>query len=125
MYTREADGDQGVRRLAEQPTTWVPVRGCSTAVPTNTPISTVDDLAPTLIRVRRAQRHVFWRISHPYDPGVAVRILCWFPDAETIVALVGGEKAALGDLWYDSAAPRAESAVDQWLRLHPPRDSGG
>jgi len=37
-------------------------------------------------------------LAHPYHPDVAIRILCWFPDAGTVVALVGGEKAAIGDL---------------------------
>jgi hypothetical protein len=66
----------------------------------------------------------FGGFSHPYHPGVAVRIVCWFPDASTVVAVVGGEKAAIGDLWYDSAAPRAELAVDQWQLTHPPRPEG-
>ena len=57
---------------------------------------------------------------------VAVRVLCWFPEAGTVVvALIGGDKASIGDLWYDSATPRAELAVDQWLRTHPPQQPGG
>ena len=52
-------------------------------------------------------------------PEVAVRILCWFPDDETaVVALVGGDNAGISDVWYDSATPRAEAAVDQWIRQH-------
>lgn len=73
----------------------------------------------TLKRVRQARRHQIWRVAHPYDPAVAVRVLCWFPDDHTaVVALVGGDKAPIGDIWYDSATPRAEAAVDQWLREH-------
>jgi len=54
-----------------------------------------------------------------------VRVLCWFPEADTaVVALVGGAKASIGDLWYDSATPRAELAVDHWLRTHPPQNPG-
>ena len=37
----------------------------------------------------------------------------------------GGDKAGIGDLGYDSATPRAEVAVDQWLRTHPPQQPGG
>jgi len=85
-----------------------------------------DDLPPTLKRVRQARRHRIWRVSHPYDPAVAVRVLCWFPDPDTaVVALIGGDKATIGDLWYDSATPRAELAVDQWLLTHPPQPPEG
>lgn len=73
----------------------------------------------TLKQVRQARRHEIWRVAHPYDPEVAVRILCWFPDDETaVIALVGGDKAGISDVWYDSATLRAEAAVDQWIRQH-------
>ena len=46
-----------------------------------------------------------------------MRILCWFPDNDTaVVALIGGNKAWISDVWYDSATVRAEAAVDQWIR---------
>jgi len=71
----------------------------------------------TLKRVRQATRHEIWRIAHPFDPEVAVRILCWFPaDHIAVVALIGGDKAGISDVWYDSATVRAEAEVDQWLR---------
>lgn len=71
----------------------------------------------TLKRVRQTNRHEIWRLAHPFEDGVAVRILCWFPDDQTaVVALVGGDKSRIGDVWYDSAAPRAEASVDQWIR---------
>jgi hypothetical protein len=71
----------------------------------------------TLKRVRQATRHEIWRVAHPFDPAVAVRILCWFPDDDTaVVALIGGHKAGISDVWYDSATRRAEAEVDQWLR---------
>ncbi|MFN0281921.1 MAG: hypothetical protein ACKVZ6_08120 [Kineosporiaceae bacterium] len=73
----------------------------------------------TLKRVRQARRHELWRLAHPYDPDVAVRIIVWFPDAATaVIALVGFDKARLGDVWYASAAARSEAMVDQWLREH-------
>lgn len=51
---------------------------------------------------------------------MAIRILCWFPDDATVlVALAAGDKAAIGDLWYDSAVPRAELHIDHWKRTHP------
>lgn len=71
----------------------------------------------TLKQVRQAKRYEIWRLAHPFDPEVAIRILCWFPDEHTaVVALVGGDKVRIGDVWYDSATPRAEAAVDQWQR---------
>jgi hypothetical protein len=30
----------------------------------------------TLRRVRQARRHELWRVAHPFDPAVAVRIIC-------------------------------------------------
>jgi hypothetical protein len=73
----------------------------------------------TLKRVRQARRYEIWRLAHPFDPEVAIRILCWFPDRVTaVVTLVGGDKANIGDVWYGSATPRAEAAVDQWHREH-------
>ncbi len=78
----------------------------------------------TLKRVRQAKRHEIWRLAHPFDPEVAIRILCWFPNPGTaVVALVGGDKVRIGDVWYDSATPRAEAAVDQWQREHPEEQS--
>jgi hypothetical protein len=71
----------------------------------------------TFKRVRQARRHELWRLAHPFHPDVAIRIIVWFPDADTVViALVGFDKARHGDIWYTSAAVRAEGMVDQWLR---------
>jgi len=73
--------------------------------------------AKTLKRVRQCRRYPVWRLAHPYEPGIAIRILCWFPDERTVVvALVGGDKGPIGDTWYSSAAPRAEAAIDQRRR---------
>ena len=72
---------------------------------------------PTLKRVQQARRHPLWRLAHPYDRDTAVRIIVWFPDkGHAVVALVGFDKAHLGDLWYTSVAIRAEAMVDQWKR---------
>jgi hypothetical protein len=71
----------------------------------------------TFKRVREARRYELWRLAHPYDPDVVVRIIAWFPDSErVVVALVGFDKARHGDVWYSSAAIRAEAMIDQWLR---------
>jgi hypothetical protein len=42
-----------------------------------------DEESPTFKRVRQATRHELWRVAHPYDPDVAVRIICWFPPTTT------------------------------------------
>ena len=71
----------------------------------------------TFKRVRQARRHELWRLAHPFHPDVAIRIIVWFLDADTVViALVGFDKARHGDIWYTSATVRAEAMVDQWLR---------
>ena len=76
-----------------------------------------DEESPTFKRVRQARRHELWRVAHPYDPDVAVRIICWFPANDQIVlALVGFDKRAIGDVFYASAAARGEAIVDAWLR---------
>jgi hypothetical protein len=71
----------------------------------------------TFKRVRQARRHELWRVAHPFDPDVAVRVICWFPSDELVViALVGFDKKAIGDVFYASAAARGETMVDAWLR---------
>ena len=64
-----------------------------------------DEESATFKRVRQARRHELWRVAHPFDPDVAVRIIVWFPsDGEAVVALFSFDKARLGDVWYDRAA---------------------
>lgn len=78
-----------------------------------------EEESPTFKRVRQAKRHEIWRIAHPYEAGYAVRVLVWFPPEPkevAVIALIGGNKSAIGDLWYDSAVPRAEDEVDGWKR---------
>jgi len=42
-----------------------------------------DEESPTFKRVQQARRHELWRVAHPYDPDVAVRIICWSPATTT------------------------------------------
>jgi hypothetical protein len=68
--------------------------------------------------VRQSRRYPLWRVSHPYNPQVAVRLICWFPpnsDA-VVVTLFAGDKARIGDVWYNSVANRADVLIDQWKR---------
>ncbi len=81
---------------------------------------------PPFKRVRQARRHELWRVAHPFDPVVAVRIICWFPsDEEVVIALVGFDKKAIGDVFYASAAVRGEAMVDAWLRQKGSSDERG
>jgi hypothetical protein len=68
--------------------------------------------------VRQSRRYPLWRVSHPFDEDVAVRLICWFPpdSATAVVALFSGDKKTIGDNWYDSAASRADPLIDQWTR---------
>ncbi|MCU1668052.1 MAG: hypothetical protein JWP40_979 [Blastococcus sp.] len=71
----------------------------------------------TLKRVMQARRHELWRVRHPYRESLALRIICYFPDQETVVlALLGFNKHPIGDIWYDRAAKESEALVDQYLR---------
>jgi hypothetical protein len=80
----------------------------------------------TFKRVRQARRHEIWRVAHPFDPEVAVRIICWFPsDEEVVIALVGFDKKAIGDVFYASAAAWGEALVDALLRQKGSTDGRG
>lgn len=88
-------------------------------------ISVLSDLpaAPTedtavLMRVRQRGRYPIWRVSHPFDDEVAVRLIVWFPEGEVggVIVAFGGDKKKMGDAFYLSAASRADAAIDQWVR---------
>ncbi|WP_328524905.1 hypothetical protein [Kribbella sp. NBC_00359] len=67
---------------------------------------------------RQSKRYALWRVSHPYRAGVAVRLICWFaPESDTVVvALFAGDKARIGDAFYNSVGSRADGLIDQWKR---------
>jgi len=71
-----------------------------------------------LMRVRQRRKYPIWRVSHPFDDEVAVRLIVWFPEGETagVIVAFGGDKKRVGDAFYTSAASRADAAIDQWLR---------
>jgi hypothetical protein len=72
----------------------------------------------TIRRVAQSKQHQVWRISHSFTPGVAVRLICWFPPGEdrVVVALFSGDKANMGDVFYDSVGTRADAAIENWIR---------
>lgn len=71
-----------------------------------------------LKRVAQSRKHQVWRTSHPFEEGIAVRLICWFPPDtdEVVVALFAGEKARIGDIWYSTVGHRADMVIDQWRR---------
>jgi hypothetical protein len=77
-----------------------------------------EDETADLKWVRQSKRYRVWRVSHPYHPGIAVRLICWFPpDARiVVVALFAGDKATIGDVWHSSISTRADALIDQWKR---------
>lgn len=71
----------------------------------------------SLRRVAQRKRYELWRTSHPYEEGNAVRLICWFtPARDVVVAILNGEKASIGDVWYESVANRADPLIDLWLQ---------
>lgn len=68
-------------------------------------------------RVRQSKKHVVWRVSHPYEKGIALRVICWFPpnDDRVVIALFSGDKASMGDVFYDTVGVRADQLIDRWI----------
>ena len=76
------------------------------------------DETPTLRRVMQSARYPLWRVSRPFEPEVAVRLIVWFPpdDEAVVVVALGVNKARMGDVFYDGVGRRADAAIEQWLR---------
>jgi len=68
-------------------------------------------------RVRQSRKNQVWRVSHPYVEGIALRLICWFPPDgdKVVVALFAGEKAGMGDVFYDTVGTRADHAIERWI----------
>lgn len=75
-----------------------------------------DEDTATLKWVRQSKKYRVWRLSHPFDPLMAVRIICWFDPLSdaVVVVLFAADKAPMGDVFYDSVGNRADQAIDQW-----------
>jgi hypothetical protein len=64
--------------------------------------------------VRQSGKNEVWRVGHPYVAGAAVRLIVWFPPERpdhVVVALFAGDKARIGDVFYDSVGARADAAI--------------
>jgi len=72
----------------------------------------------TLKRVRQSGVHQVWRLSHPYEPGIAVRTIVWFSGSKVVVALLANNKAEMGDVFYNSVGSRADQQIDNYLRAN-------
>ena len=69
--------------------------------------------------VRQSRRYPVWRTAHPFVPGVAVRVIRYFPPEKrdtVVVVLFAADKAQMGDVFYNSVGPRADALIDQWYR---------
>ncbi len=72
---------------------------------------------PDLKRVRQSNDFEVWRTAHPFDPDIALRLICWFPPDSTtvVVALFAADEAAMGDVFYNSVGSRADAAIRSWI----------
>lgn len=59
-------------------------------------------------------------MAHPFRAGIAVRLIVWFPPERpdhVVVVLFAGDKANMGDVFYDSVGTRADAAIASY-RMH-------
>lgn len=73
---------------------------------------------PTLKRVRQSRQHPLWRVSHPFEEGIALRLVVWFPPglSTAVVIVIAADKAQMGDVFYDRVGRRADAAIRAWQR---------
>ena len=45
-------------------------------------------------------------------------MICWFPTGSdvVVVALFAGDKARMGDVFYNSVGPHADVAIERWIK---------
>lgn len=75
--------------------------------------------SPRFQRVAQSRRYPLWRVSHPFLEGIAIRVIVWFPfakESDLLVAVLGADKARIGDVFYDSASRRADIEIEKWIR---------
>ena len=79
--------------------------------------SPTDDL-PELRRIAQSKRYQLWRLSHPWRDGIALRLIVWFPNFQTDLAviLMGVNKAKMGNVFYDGVGTRSDYLIDQYIR---------
>lgn len=75
--------------------------------------------SPKFQRVTRSRKYPLWRVSHPFLEGIAIRVIVWFPIAEEsdlLVAVLGADKAKMGNVFYESASRRADIEIENWIK---------
>lgn len=68
--------------------------------------------------VRQSRTHAVWRVSHRYIDGIAMRLIVWFPPDRpdtVVVVLFAGDKANMGDVFYNSVGTRADAAINTYM----------
>ena len=81
------------------------------------PTAPTDDTA-MIKQVRQSRKFQVWRVSHPFVRGIALRLICWYPPDKpdrVVVALFAGDKAGMGDVFYDSVGTRADQMIARWI----------
>ena len=82
------------------------------------PTPDIEKATKRIKRVRQSRHHEVWRLDHPFDERVALRLIVWFPpESDTVlVALFAGDKKRMGDTFYNSVGTRADAAIESWLK---------
>ena len=72
----------------------------------------------TLRKVSQSKKYQLWRVSHPYEKNIAVRLIVWFlPDTDAVVVVAqGANRAPIGDIYYDGIGNRADATINKWLQ---------
>ena len=72
----------------------------------------------TLRQIVQSRKYQLWRVSHPFDPMVAMRTVVWFdPDRkETLLIVLAQDKKHLGNLFYNSIGDRADQIIEEYKR---------
>jgi hypothetical protein len=84
------------------------------------PTAEIEQATKRIKRVRQSRRYPVWRLDHPFDEEVALRLIVWFPpnSKTAVVALLAGDKKRIGDTFYNSVGTRADAAIESWLKQH-------
>lgn len=53
-------------------------------------------------------------MGHPYVEGIALRLIVWFEQDTVVIAVLGMDKARIGNVFYDRVGGRADSIIDLW-----------
>lgn len=77
-----------------------------------------DENSKTLRKVSQSVRYPLWRVGHPFEKDIAVRLIVWFPpeDKGAVIVALGANKGRMGDIFYDGVGLRADMALDKWLK---------